>query len=79
MYTQLIHAAVQQKVTQPCKAINFQLKIKSKFKREKPGLSLRRAVRIDPHQASVGSGAAFILNVDVLLIMEFFFPLNCLK
>ena len=84
IYMHLIHAVVQQKLIQHCKAIVFQLKIKSKFKKERSqgslwggqwdhGSLVRSRKRQRPHQASVGSGAAFILNVDVLLIMEFFF------
>ena len=40
IHIKLIHAVVQQKLTQHCKAIVFQLKIKSKFKKERSQGSL---------------------------------------
>ena len=40
IHIKLIHAVVQQKLTQHCKAVIFQFKIKSKFERERSQGSL---------------------------------------
>ena len=45
----------------------------------RPWIEGQEQKEMETPSGSVGSGAAFISNVDVLLIMEFFSNFNCLK